>query len=363
MGEVGPRQPSEQTKTMATRNRRDVLALGLGIWLGGRRLAWAEEPSPPLVEYSHSRDYEVRHRMTLDLDGLPADAVELWLPVPVDDSEQTVRDVQTEPRAALASDSSGLARVARLLVPGRGAGVGKPIEFEVRYRVACRETIVDREALARYDVRTYKKDQWYRFFTRATTKIQTTDRRVRKIAEECRAAGRRPQEIARAAYDWVLEHTTYRRGAEFVGAVGCLERGHGQCGDYTALWVAICRAAGLPARMASGCWADEEDGWHCWGQFMLPDGQWLPVDPAQGDGNPWSREYHFGATDNRRVALCKIQDLKLRMAGSHVADTLQTGAWWWQGRVRPTREHSPKAVFNIVGQASDSPQGGSASES
>ena len=103
---------------MASWNRREVLALSIGALLGSGRSLRADEAAPEMVQYSDPRDFSIRHRMTLDLDGLPADRVELWIPVPQDDLEQTVRNVRTEPRAPLVRDTLGRTQVARLFLSG-----------------------------------------------------------------------------------------------------------------------------------------------------------------------------------------------------------------------------------------------------
>lgn len=333
-------------------NRREMLALALAAAAGSRQNAFAQDPSSDLVKYVDARSFAIRHRASLDLADAEADAAELWIPVPRDDPRQIVHDVVTEPRVPIVSDSTGLARVARLFVTNRLPGRLSSLDLEVRYRVTCRRTAPDRAALAQYTVREYKKDAMYRHHTRAATLVETTDRRIREIAKECRGRDRSPVEIARAAYDWVLDHVAYRELDDFRGAVYCLEHGQGECGEYSALWVAICRAAGVPARIVSGFWGDEEDGWHCWAEFMRPNGPWLPVDASMGDQSPMRRDYFFCATDNRRVALCRTNDVELRgvKTGLGKIGSLQIGAWWWQGRRLAPEARAPEAAFHVVGR-------------
>jgi hypothetical protein len=59
----------------------------------------------------------------------------------------------------------------------------------------------------------------------------------------------------------------------------------GDCTEHTRLFLALCRAAGIPAREVSGViWLDDEQrsfGWHAWAEVELT-GRWRPVDPTGG---------------------------------------------------------------------------------
>lgn len=62
----------------------------------------------------------------------------------------------------------------------------------------------------------------------------------------------------------------------------------GDCTERTRLFVALCRAAGIPARTVEGlAWAGDESGSfgpHTWAEVALA-GKWVPVDPSTG-ANP-----------------------------------------------------------------------------
>jgi transglutaminase-like putative cysteine protease len=81
----------------------------------------------------------------------------------------------------------------------------------------------------------------------------------------------------------------YRVGATTVdaSAAEALERGAGVCQDFAHLYVACCRALGIPARYASGCL--KQDGTphvsrlgHAWAEAFVPNLGWLGFDSANG---------------------------------------------------------------------------------
>ncbi len=108
----------------------------------------------------------------------------------------------------------------------------------------------------------------------------------------------RPEDRARAIYDWVIDNTF--RDADIagcgVGNVGdMLESGYfgGKCADISSLFVALARAAGLPARDVFGIRiADSADfksvgrsgditkAQHCRAEVYLEGQGWIAVDPA-----------------------------------------------------------------------------------
>jgi transglutaminase-like putative cysteine protease len=96
------------------------------------------------------------------------------------------------------------------------------------------------------------------------------------------------------------------------------------------LFVALCRAGGVPARPVAGCWALGENQWHCWAEFLLPGVGWIPVDPTVGDRGPAERRFSFGNLDNNRVALAKTFNLSADTTdGSRDLGFVQVGTWWW----------------------------------
>ena len=129
-------------------------------------------------------------------------------------------------------------------------------------------------------------------------------------------------------YDYILDNLNYRNN-DFQGAKFAYQTMGGECGEYAALFVALLRSIGVPARPVSGFWADPRYGQtHVWAEFYIQDIGWIPVDPTIGQQNDQSRQYYFGNLDNCRLIMSKNFNIKL---DNNVAGLFQVGAFWWYG--------------------------------
>ena len=88
-------------------------------------------------------------------------------------------------------------------------------------------------------------------------------------------------------------------------APAVLARGNGSCSEYSFVYIAMCRAAGLPARYAGsvvirGDDASWDNVFHRWVEVYLPNYGWIPVDPSGGDSSwPSAQADNFGYLNNR----------------------------------------------------------------
>lgn len=115
-------------------------------------------------------------------------------------------------------------------------------------------------------------------------------------------------DVALAVYSAVLKRSVYARTGALPDALATLRSGKGECGDLGALFVATCRAAGVPARTVSGfCYGNDQ--WHVWAEFQVPGLGWVPVDPAYAEGAMPHADtpLYFGVIPDlrNRIAVCR----------------------------------------------------------
>jgi len=132
-------------------------------------------------------------------------------------------------------------------------------------------------------------DRFYEYL--ADTTMTEPDDVVREIAAELRRTSASPAAALSSLGEWLRGHLEYQPGATSVSttAVEALRARRGVCQDFVHLGLAVLRAAGIPARYASGyLYPDvggavgdthEGDG-HAWLEAWV--GDWHPVDPTSG---------------------------------------------------------------------------------
>lgn len=92
-----------------------------------------------------------------------------------------------------------------------------------------------------------------------------------------------PHDTALQIYEWVAANMAYAGYlGEDLGALRALQTRRGDCTEYAALVVALCRACGVPARMVGGYFtqrslAPRPSDYHNWAEIWL-DGRWRVAD-------------------------------------------------------------------------------------
>ena len=126
----------------------------------------------------------------------------------------------------------------------------------------------------------------------------------------------------KALYNHVLAHMRYDKTGKGWGrgdALHACDAHAGNCTDYHAYFIALCRAANIPARFAIGFTipADRNagaiGGYHCWAEFFA-DGKWVPVDISEADKHPELAGYYFGHHPANRLELSRGRDIAMTPA-------------------------------------------------
>ncbi|MBN2185220.1 MAG: transglutaminase [Candidatus Krumholzibacteriota bacterium] len=110
---------------------------------------------------------------------------------------------------------------------------------------------------------------------------------------------------ARKLYQYLIDNMEYKLAGGWNTAPTVLKRKNGSCSEYSFCFIALCRAAGVPARyvgslVVRGDDASYDDVFHRWNEIYLPGYGWVPVDANAGDKNtPAEQAAAFGGISNR----------------------------------------------------------------
>ena len=110
---------------------------------------------------------------------------------------------------------------------------------------------------------------------------------------------------ARNIHDYIIEHISYVLDGRWDHAPQVLQQGHGSCSEYSMLFVAMCRSAGIPARYEAGAYFGGsfpyvDQVYHRWNHVYLPPYGWIHVDVTWDDrDNLANQTRYFGAISMR----------------------------------------------------------------
>jgi len=297
------------------------------------------------IIYRNPRVYNVEYTFELCPDGDsidPSKDLKLWIPIPREwDCQKGVKiiSVEPEPHGTYTDPEYG----NHILFWDFGAVPVKDIYMvKIRYRVEVFEiyTDIDPQQIASYD----KKSDEYSLYTRSTntTKINPE---ITEIARSIVGDEENPYMKAKRIFNYVVKNMSYtdinrERGTGIesilnyavVDPVTGEKHFEGLCTHYSVLFVALCRAAGIPARGVCGFtswgpWIEEKDlklrnnrhtlltseglaatrlygpfGGHIWAEFYLQNIGWIPADPT------WNQ---FGYQGNTKLTITKGRDVKI----------------------------------------------------
>jgi transglutaminase-like putative cysteine protease len=111
--------------------------------------------------------------------------------------------------------------------------------------------------------------------------IQSDNPRIRAQARLLVGRERDPARVAATLLAWVREEIRAAPAVGLPSAVRVFETRRGDCNEHAVLYVALARAAGIPARTVSGVLAlGGGFYYHAWSEVYL--GDWIAVDPLLG---------------------------------------------------------------------------------
>jgi hypothetical protein len=224
------------------------------------------------------REHVQRFRVGIQIiaEAGPCEAIVATTPIPIDWPEQQVKIVEDDLSPSVQDLQyrviDGSVKQMVLTIPYLAAGEEchaiTTLEITRRELKAPEET----EAL----ILPKKLDKDLRAYLAASPGIETRHAKIRSLAKDLVKDKASAWEQVEALYDWVRDNVKYSEGG-FKGAAQALKDKKGDCEELSSLFIALCRANGIPARTV---WVPG----HCYPEFYLVDprghGYWFPCQAA-----------------------------------------------------------------------------------
>ena len=276
-----------------------IPVVGDGKWI------WTEPPAEG-TGYLEPRPYKLKIGIELESPG-DADSVLATTPVPVAHPEQKIEDVHLE--------TDGCEAELRELAPGMG-------QMLLSAESIAQGSVV--RAIAHYTLtlfkqyHNYQRDQFpaqqkppadvRKAYLQDSPGIQTSTKAVRSLAAELSAGIDHPWDKARRFAEWIPKNIRPQIGS-YTSVTAALERRLGDCEEMSAVFVALCRSIGIPARLV---WVPN----HNWSEFYLTDsegaGHWIPAHTACYSWFGWTGAHELVIQKGDRV-LAAEQHKRVRL--------------------------------------------------
>lgn len=264
--------------------------------VGDGKWVWTEPPEND-KGYLEPRSYEVSIGIQLE-GGKPTRQIKATTPVPVELPEQKIDDVRVEADGCQAQLRQLAPEAGQLCLFAAMLARGQVIRATARFKLTLRKQYHG------YEREQFPIDQEFakavrRQYLADSPGIQTRDAAVRKLATEIAGQIEHPWDKAEAFHGWVWKNIE-PRVQYYTNVVTALRDRVGDCEERAAVFVAFCRASGIPARLV---WVPN----HNWAEFYLRDhngqGHWIP---SHTSAYSW-----FGWTGAHEMVLQKGDRIKV----------------------------------------------------
>jgi len=252
---------------------------------------------------SDPREARVEYQWTLYNYG-PGDVIDLTVSIALAEplpGLELLSDIEySAPPSHSAADRWGQ-RCALFEFDRVPAGSRQRVGYSLRVRASAIDyLILPDETGALEDI----PDELREAYTADGTRLRITSPYIRETARQIVAQEENPYWMARRIYNFVIDKLEYEMVGGWDLPEVVLKRGRGSCSEYTFAFVALCRAAGLPARycgsvVVRGDDASIDEAFHRWAEVYLPGYGWVPVDANRGDKKePADQARGFGHLTN-----------------------------------------------------------------
>lgn len=190
---------------------------------------------------------------------------------------QTVRDVKYSPKPSKLLHQQGNTYAIFIF---ESPAEPQEINIEVTLDIFRHDFETMRDAGTESKLSEIEAKRWLR----SETYIESDAQAIRDAASEVEGTDR--LEEVRRIMQFVTSTLKYGGyTVEQQGAEKALVSKEGDCTEFSDLFVALCRAKGIPARNCDGLLAvnagPNDTSWHKWAEFYLEPHGWIAVDPLK----------------------------------------------------------------------------------
>lgn len=278
-------------------------------------------------------------RQTYSVPAAEKGAVRGWFWMPEDRPEQKVLDFRIVEAPAEARITRDGQYGRAWIYAERPANSEQPLKVVTEFKV-LRRAVSGMADASKARALTHEDRRAFHAELRRDEKHMEVTREIQKIADELSGMEQNPVLVAKKFYDFVIEKSEHysKTGGKVKGlglgsAKECLSGTGDTCTDQHALFIALCRARGIPCRLfygsrlkAENAGKDHDPGYRCWPNFFAPGIGWVPVDVSSGDTAAANKAPDwFGGLDENRLEWAEGRDFELQPKSAQRPDLVIRG--------------------------------------
>lgn len=283
----------------------------------------------------------VKVKFAIDVDADAVDkgkTIRVWMPFPIESERQANATLlSSTDKAVFARDAVHNTIYMERKADGKAAHFEAVMQYDVRSKTISQDAMLRR--LLPYDT---SSDIYKKYTAQELPQIQKSAD-LNDLAWKIVGNETNPVLQASLVFNWIDARFPWA-GAREYSTIPCLpryvlERGYGDCGQVTLLYITLLRNLGIPARWESGWWlAPGDSGMHDWGEVYFEGIGWVPVDMSYGmiaaADTPEVAHFYKSGMDFYRFAankgVCGLLSPEKKYVRSETVDS-QLGEVEWDG--------------------------------
>lgn len=283
----------------------------------------------------------VKVKFAIDVDADAVDkgkTIRVWMPFPIESERQANATLlSSTDKAVFARDAVHNTIYMERKADGKAAHFEAVMQYDVCSKTISQDAMLRR--LLPYDT---SSDIYKKYTAQELPQIQKSAD-LNDLAWKIVGNETNPVLQASLVFNWIDARFPWA-GAREYSTIPCLpryvlERGYGDCGQVTLLYITLLRNLGIPARWESGWWlAPGDSGMHDWGEVYFEGIGWVPVDMSYGmiaaADTPEVAHFYKSGMDFYRFAankgVCGLLSPKKKYVRSETVDS-QLGEVEWDG--------------------------------
>ena len=283
----------------------------------------------------------VKVKFAIDVDADAVDkgkTIRVWMPFPIESERQANATLlSSTDKVVFARDAVHNTIYMERKADGKVAHFEAVMQYDVRSKTISQDAMLRR--LLPYDT---SSDIYKKYTAQELPQIQKSAD-LNDLAWKIVGNETNPVLQASLVFNWIDARFPWA-GAREYSTIPCLpryvlERGYGDCGQVTLLYITLLRNLGIPARWESGWWlAPGDSGMHDWGEVYFEGIGWVPVDMSYGmiaaADTPEVAHFYKSGMDFYRFAankgVCGLLSPEKKYVRSETVDS-QLGEVEWDG--------------------------------